>query len=166
MAQQRTITEQKRLLKEQQDIISELQEKQNLLELKQEAGKAEQLAVQLKPSASQNVIKTRYLPRHLSHTRNPKATFFIKIELGLLCVTNKFIVEKGGIVILEFIMADAFCKRERNPQKETFVNMLFIYFTVMDQKDPQVKATPDVQPRKNMTVVWPVLTLHYEVRFT
>lgn len=100
MAQQRTITEQKRLLKEQQDIISELQEKQNLLELKQEAGKAEQLAVQLKPSASQNVIKTRYLPQHLSHTRNPKATVFIKIELGLLCVTNKFIVEKDGIVIL------------------------------------------------------------------
>lgn len=59
MAQQKTIAEQKRRLKEQQDIIAELQERQKLLELRQEAEKAEQLAVQLKPSASQNVIKTR-----------------------------------------------------------------------------------------------------------
>ncbi|XP_053467453.1 coiled-coil domain-containing protein 191 isoform X1 [Ictalurus furcatus] len=74
MAQQRTIAEQKRLLKEQQDIISELQEKQNLLELKQEAEKAEQLAVQLKPSASQNVIKTSHGSKGSSgesNTRRP-----------------------------------------------------------------------------------------------
>ncbi|KAK2814892.1 hypothetical protein Q7C36_023158 [Tachysurus vachellii] len=57
-AQQKTIAEQNRLLKEQQDIISELQERQKLLELKQEAEKVEQLTVQLKPSASQSVIKT------------------------------------------------------------------------------------------------------------
>lgn len=76
MAQQKTITEQKRLLKEQQDIISELQERQNLLELRQEAEKVEQLLVQLKPSASQNVIKTRYIPQHSSHARSPNAAAF------------------------------------------------------------------------------------------
>ncbi|XP_026794011.3 coiled-coil domain-containing protein 191 [Pangasianodon hypophthalmus] len=60
VAQQRTIAEQKRLLKEQQEVISELQERQKLLELRQEAEKAEQLAVQLKMSASQNIIKTSH----------------------------------------------------------------------------------------------------------
>ncbi|KAM9436713.1 coiled-coil domain-containing protein 191 [Clarias gariepinus] len=58
LAQQRTIAEQKRRLKEQQDIISELQERQKILELRQEAEKAEQLAVQLKPFPSQSVFKT------------------------------------------------------------------------------------------------------------
>lgn len=67
VAQQKTIAEQKRLLKEQQEVICELQERQKLLELGQKAEKADQLAVQLKPSASQNVIVTRYLPRHLLH---------------------------------------------------------------------------------------------------
>lgn len=109
LAQQRTIAEQKRLLKEQQDIISELQERQNLLELGQEAEKAEQLTVQLKQSVSQNVIKTRYLPYHLSDTRNLKAAAFCKKENYtvkfyqepvLLCVTNEFIVERDDIVIL------------------------------------------------------------------
>ncbi|KAK3515552.1 hypothetical protein QTP70_024400 [Hemibagrus guttatus] len=57
VAQQRTIEEQYRLLKEQQEMISELQERQNLLELKQEAEKAEQLAIQLKLTASPSVFK-------------------------------------------------------------------------------------------------------------
>lgn len=69
LAQQRTIAEQKRRLKEQQDIISELQERQKILELRQEAEKAEQLAVQLKPFPSQSVFKTRYRLWHLSHDR-------------------------------------------------------------------------------------------------
>ncbi|XP_027030885.2 coiled-coil domain-containing protein 191 isoform X2 [Tachysurus fulvidraco] len=66
-AQQKTIAEQNRLLKEQQDIISELQERQKLLELKQEAEKVEQLTVQLKPSASQSVIKTSHRSKGASN---------------------------------------------------------------------------------------------------
>lgn len=94
VVQQRTIAEQKRLLKEQQEIISELQERQNLLELKHETEKAEQLAIQLKLSASPSVIKMRYLPWPLLYSRNPNAKknvileISFKIELGLLCVTN------------------------------------------------------------------------------
>lgn len=75
MAQQKTIAEQKHLLKEQQDLISELQERQNLLELRQEAEKAEQLVVQLKPSGSQNVMKTRYIILHMLEI--PKQKLFV-----------------------------------------------------------------------------------------
>ncbi|KAF5903632.1 coiled-coil domain-containing protein [Clarias magur] len=60
LAQQRTIAEQKRRLKEQQDVIAELQERQKILELRQEAEKAEQLAVRLKLFPSQNVFKTSH----------------------------------------------------------------------------------------------------------